>query len=263
MPVMVSVDFNASFNCRTTQKQTDLGPDALGRVHLNRANAMLEHVRGVRANRLILPAAALVEQDLLVIARFVGILSPIRYNGAVLVIMRFLKKSRRVWEAHFLGIEAAIALLLTGVMAVWIGVVDSAPACIDALLRDSRQDFYGRLATISGTMAGFGLALGSFVIPATVSSVRFRLILTSPYRDQLWKTYIQTVIWCGLLAVTALICLLADTDKSPSPWFLVPLALCGLLALARLGRSIWLLRLVIQVLFRPDFTDHPEASQQS
>ena len=174
--------------------------------------------------------------------------------------MWVFKNIRQKWEAHFLGIEASVAMLLTVIMAVWLGVADSAPACTDAVLRDNRQDFYGRLATISGTMAGFGLALGSFIIPATVNSARFRLILTSPYRDQLWKTYIQAVIWCGLLAVTALICLLGDTDKSPSPWFLVPLVLCGLLALARLGRSIWLLSLVIQVLFRPDFTDHPETS---
>ena len=172
----------------------------------------------------------------------------------VVVIMRFLRRLRQVWGARFLGIEAFIAVLLTAGMALWIGVVDSAPGCIDVVLRDSRQAFYGRLATIAGTLTAFGLALGSFVIQAMVDSVRFRLILTSPYRDRLRKTYIQAVIWSGLLSISALICLLGDTDQSPSPWFLVPLALCVLLAFARLSRCIWLLSLVIQVLFRPDYT---------
>ena len=173
------------------------------------------------------------------------------------------KRLGRQWEARFLGFEAATAVLLTGALVVWLGVCDDASSYVDAIMSGNRTDFYGRLASISGTLAGFGMTLGAFVVPATVQSVRFRLVLTGPYRNQLWKTYIQAVIWCGLLAITALVCLLADTDKSPQPWFLVPLTLCGLLAFARLGRSIWLLSLVIQVLYRPDFNDHPDALRQS
>ena len=162
------------------------------------------------------------------------------------------KKLFSVWEDHYLGLEASSVLVLTIVFAVWIIFSDVALGHIDGLLNGNRQNLYGRIATISGTLMGFGFAVGSFVILATTSSEKFSLLRGSPYYDQLWKTYIQTVTVFILLTITSLVCLVLDTDTSPCPWVLVPFVFISLLSTVRLFRCLWLLQLVIKVVSRPE-----------
>lgn len=162
-----------------------------------------------------------------------------------------MKKLYQIWEAHFLGLEVSAAFVLALVFGVWLGLWDGAFDQIDCLLEGNRQNFYGRISTIAGTLMGFGFAVGSFIIPATLSSERFRLLRGSPYYQQLWKTYTQTVKCFGLLTVNALVCLVLDTDTSPWPWGLVPFSFFLLLASFRLFRSLWLLELIFGVVSRP------------
>ena len=69
----------------------------------------------------------------------------------------------------------------------------------------------------------------------------------SPYYDHLWKTYTQTVKCFGVLAVTAIVCLLVDSEDSPTPWLSVPLAFFLLMSVFRVARGVWILELIIKV----------------
>ena len=161
------------------------------------------------------------------------------------------------WQTHFLVVDASIALVMVLGFAVWLGSAEGAHEQVNEVLVGNRQALYGRIATIAGTMMGFGIAVGSFIVPTTTSSERFRLLRGSKYYDQLWKTYTQTVKCFGLLTIISLVCLLMDTDASPSPWGLVPLLFFALLAIFRLLRSLWILELIIKIVSRPTHHEHP------
>ena len=155
-----------------------------------------------------------------------------------------------LWAAHFLAVDAFVALLLAAGLTLWIAGADTSHQQIDGLLDSNRSNIYRAVATIAGTMIGFAITVAS-IITTTTSSERFRLLRRSPHYHQLWKTYIQTIKCFGLVAILALAALVADRDSSPMPWILVPLMFFCLLSAFRFARCVWILELIIQVVSSP------------
>ena len=155
---------------------------------------------------------------------------------------------RSFWQNHFLGLETLSALLLAVVFALCLDLVDGADEQVKEFLKANHQAAFGRLATIAGTLMGFGIAVAAFVMPTVMSSERFRIIRANEHFHLLWKTYLQVVKCFGLLTVNSLVCLILDAGSTPFLWSLVPLVFFLSLAVLRMLRAIWLLELVIKVM---------------
>ena len=113
------------------------------------------------------------------------------------------------------------------VFAFFLGLAEGFDQQVTEVLNGNRQAVYGRVAGISGTLMGFGIAVAAFIIPSVMSSERFRLLRVNENFDNLWRTYSQVVKSFGLLTVSSLVCLIVDTDSSPYLWSLVKRGISG------------------------------------
>ena len=155
----------------------------------------------------------------------------------------------KLWERHFLSVDAAIAVALTIVLAIWYEAFEGVHY-VEELLQGNRTNIYRTLAGISGTLLGLSIASASFTLNA-VSSPRLAVLRNSRHYPTLWRTLFQTTWFLGGLTLTALVCMIWDRDNAPTTWLVIPLALFVCLSIFRLARVIWILEQVIGVLAKP------------
>lgn len=167
--------------------------------------------------------------------------------------------ARAYWRRHFLGVEAALALVPALTLLVWF-VLGDGRECVDGLMSGVRADIYRTTATISGTLLGFLIAVASLVL-SFVSTERLTLLRTSEHYPAMWETFFQTTRVLGALTVTALVCLVFDKDGGSLPWLVVPFVLFLSLAFARLLRVIWILEQIIELVSRPSPASRLRSSQ--
>ena len=157
------------------------------------------------------------------------------------------KRLRTFWQSHFLGVEAFSGLLVAIAFAFCLGMVDGVEEQVNELLKTNQQAVFGRVATIAGTLMGFGIAVAAFIMPTVMSSERFRLLRSNNQFNDLWRTYSQVVKCFGLLTVSSLVCLVLDASSTPFLWSLVPLVFFLSLSVLRMLRAIWLLERIIGI----------------
>ena len=161
----------------------------------------------------------------------------------------------RFWAVNYLVLDALTVGALIAAFVIALSFIGGFDDWVGGIAQDSRHSLYGRVATVAGTMMGFGLAVVSFIIPAIAREERFRRVRRNPHYRMIPKTYLQTVYSFGGLTVTALICLIADAGETTSVPTTVAFLFMGLLAVARLYRSLDLLSKILRVMVARDPND--------
>ena len=149
------------------------------------------------------------------------------------------------WGDHFLGMDAAFAVVIAAISGVYLACVDASHSyAINTL-----KELYGTIATISVTLAVI-MAITSFQMATMASFQRMR---SSRHFHSLWKAYSQAAKFLALLAVVSLVCILI----SHAIIWTAPVAV--FLALASVFRMMRGL-MIIGVMFR-ELPEETRASQ--
>ncbi len=160
----------------------------------------------------------------------------------------------KLWERHFLGADALIAVGIATGLAIWMFLEGECQ--VEELISGNRANIYRTIAGVSGTLLGFTLASASFALNA-VSSPRLAVLRNSQHYPALWSTFFQTTWFLGALTVTAIVCMIWDRDSAPTTWLVVPLVLFASLCVVRLARTIWLLQRLISLVAKPSQDSRP------
>ena len=157
------------------------------------------------------------------------------------------------WKHHFLRVEWLIALLLTAGFSVWFQRYGGA-ASVETVLEGNRATLYGTAASIFGSLLGFVITATSIVLGFS-SFDRLAVVRGSEHYPTLWKTFSATTRALALATAIALVCLIWDRDSKPVSWLTVLLIFTVLLALFRIGRTIWVLEQIIALVTAPSPKD--------
>ena len=155
----------------------------------------------------------------------------------------------RFWRRHFLTVELIFALSLATVFAFWYTYMGGA-AATNTVLQGNRATFYGTTASILGSLLGFVITATSIVLGFSTSD-RISVVRESAEYLKLWKIFSSTIRALAFATIISLACLLFDRDSSSSQWLVVFLIYAVLLALLRIGRTIWALEQIIFLVTRP------------
>jgi len=158
------------------------------------------------------------------------------------------------WRRNFLNVELGVAAVMTvALLAFW-----KYGALADALcwiVKNSRGQIYGTLASIAGSLLGFVITALSVVLGFSASD-RLTVLRSSKYYKQLWDVFTSTI---RVLAVTTFVWLLAlffDRESRPRPLILVFALAFSFLAILRLLRCIWVLERIVLVITVNPFHTH-------
>lgn len=110
----------------------------------------------------------------------------------------------------------------------------------------NRAEFYGAVASISGSLTGFALAAISIVI-AFLGSGRLGLIEREPVLvQQLIQVFFSAVKWLSATTLLALMGLLVANPEGMQRALLYLNAIVAAVGVCRTARSIWALELVVR-----------------
>lgn len=148
------------------------------------------------------------------------------------------------WEARFLGLEFAVALLLTFLFIAWYYLWAGADQI--AALLTNRGDVYGALAGVCGALLGFVITAVSIVLGYTDND-KLQLVMRSPHGPDLWSVFRSTMKVLAAATIAALLALIFDRRSSPVPLLLFIVFFTALLAAFRVARSIWVFEYIIRI----------------
>lgn len=155
-----------------------------------------------------------------------------------------MKRVRRYWDRHFLGIDFCLALLVGS--ALWIyAYVCGGESEIEDLLNGSRSLLYVRIATSALGLMGF-VFTGVSILTLALSSPRLRLLRKSGQVETIWRVCFQCLAFLALVAVLGFAAVLADSDKAPVTELPLGLATLIVIAAVRLFRVLWVVRSLVR-----------------
>jgi hypothetical protein len=154
------------------------------------------------------------------------------------------------WRQHFLGVELAIATIITVAFGLWVRFAHG-PRLVNELIGGQRSVAYGTLATLDGALLGFVIATTAIVLGFAPGD-RFEILRNSAHYQTLWRTFTSTIRVLGLATAVAILALLIDRDGKTSTLLMVLCAGTTLLAALRVWRSVWALEGTIKVVTRKD-----------
>ena len=129
---------------------------------------------------------------------------------------------------------------------------------VETVLKGNRATLYGTAASMFGSLLGFAITATSIVLGFS-SSDRLAVVRGSAHYPTLWKTFSATIRTLALATVVALACLIWDRDSAPASWLTILLVFSILLALFRIGRTIWVLEQIIALVTAPSPKDKADA----
>lgn len=153
------------------------------------------------------------------------------------------------WRRHFLAMEAAVVIGLTGLLACWMLFFDGV-AFVQELMNGNRANIYRTTASISGTLLGFSIAGLSLILNFS-SSPSLNLTRNSKHYPTLWKTFAQTTRCLGALTIVSLLCLALDKECAQIPWLVIPFCLFAGLSIVRLLRVVWIIEQIVGIISKP------------
>ncbi len=154
-----------------------------------------------------------------------------------------------LWKRHFLGLEAALVVALTSLLAGWMLLLDGT-SHVQEFMHGNRVNIYRTTASIAGTLLGFSITGASLALSYS-SSPRLVLLRNSAHYPTLWKSFVQATRFLGTLTITALAGLVWDRENAQVVWLFIPLCLFFGLSVVRLIRVIWILEQIIKIISRP------------
>lgn len=152
----------------------------------------------------------------------------------------------RWWGQKFLLAERAAALVATGLLAIAL-LYDKPRALVTHILDDNRTAVYGALSSIFASLLGFTIAAVAIVL-SFANSDRLAFVRDSEHYPTIWETFKSCVRWLAIATAMSLVALIVDRNGLP----MLPVALivfyATLVGVARVGRTIWILELLIGII---------------
>jgi hypothetical protein len=150
------------------------------------------------------------------------------------------------WSVHFLFAELVVALGAMLAFGAWQATPGGGRAAA-ATLADNRGAVYGALTSLFGTLLGFTLAAMAIVL-GYASDNRLRLVRESQHYPTLWRVFIAATRAMALATGVALLALVLDRDRAPSPLILDLVVGATALATLRLARVMWVFERIIRLI---------------
>ncbi len=160
------------------------------------------------------------------------------------------------WEKNFLQLELLVPVLITAGFITW-GEFYSGREVMDALLEGNRSAVYGALAAIFGALLGFVITAVSIVLGYAASD-ELTLVRSSSHYVDLWKVYKAAMRSLAIATIAGLVGLIFDSEARPTPILFYINILTTTLAFLRLGRSIWVLENIINLVTLPGTKEEQE-----
>lgn len=156
------------------------------------------------------------------------------------------------WRLHFLAVELILSIALAATVIVWSERYEGWEA-VHSFLTGTRSTLYAALASIYGSLFGFVIATVAVVVGLSTSA-RLKPLRESPQHQTLWRVFksaIWTLAFATAMAVAALV---LDRDGSPMRFAFYGVLATSILVAARLGRCIWVLENVIDIVTKQEFS---------
>jgi len=162
---------------------------------------------------------------------------------------------RRHFQAHFLGWDLVLALVLSGIIITAVELLWGRSHVIQTL-NGTRQGMYGALASIAGSLLGFSIATVS-ILMGFIQVPQLQILRESRQHQTLYDIFFSTIKYLALAVAVPLVALLVDRDSAPFIWVCYAVLAITAIATMRLYRSMWALEKVIQlaIAHRPESRD--------
>ena len=156
---------------------------------------------------------------------------------------------RRYWEANFLTMELALAIVLSLLFSIWSETVN-AGSFIYAVFTGNRVPLYGALVALFGSLLGFSITAVSIVL-GYANSEKLEIVRNSDHYQDLWNTFKSAIKVLAFATITSLIGLILDRDTLPNNLILYINIFAAFLSFLRIGRCIWVLENIIAIVTKP------------
>jgi hypothetical protein len=150
------------------------------------------------------------------------------------------------WKRHFIACEFTAACVAVAIVFVWAHWYGGDPV-IGKLVSGNRSAIYAALASIFGSLLGFGITAVSIVV-AAINSDNLAVLRKSRHYPTLWRVFTVGIRYLAFATVASLLALILDRDSSPSWRAFYLCLLASVWAVAGVARSIWVLENIIQLL---------------
>jgi len=160
-----------------------------------------------------------------------------------------MKRALSWWAQNFLWAEFVLASAVSIGFTVWLYGFGGIPV-VEDVISGNRGSIYGALASVFGSLLGFGITAESIVIGLS-GSERLTIVRESKHYETLWKVFIAAIRALGFATAVSLLALVLDRDKHPIRPCLIIAAFGTVLASLRLLRCIWVLENVVRIVSSP------------
>ncbi|MCP1309255.1 hypothetical protein [Paenibacillus tyrfis] len=156
-----------------------------------------------------------------------------------------MKKIIDVYDKYFLFMELLLSIVVS-VIILWVINKYSLQGEVMNVLKGSRSALYGAIAGVAGSLLGFVIT-GLSILLVTGNSSGMNALRSSKYYQQIFKVFLNTSKYLGLLVVLSLVSLIIDRDTAPL-FELNMIVLWGVIIVTfRILRCLWVLENIIGI----------------
>jgi len=159
--------------------------------------------------------------------------------------MKIIKKIGEMYEKYFLFMEFLFSIFLT-LITLWLLDRYNMQDEVMNILKGSRSALYGAIAGVSGSLLGFVIT-GLSILLVTGNNAGMNALRSSKFYYQIFKVFLNTSKYLGLLVVLSLVSLIIDRDTAPL-FEVNMLVLWGVIIVTfRILRCLWVLENIIKI----------------
>lgn len=156
-----------------------------------------------------------------------------------------MKKIINAYDKYFLFMEFLLSIVLSLVI-LWVINKYSLQDEVMNVLKGSRSALYGAIAGVAGSLLGFVIT-GLSILLVTGNSESMNALRSSKYYNQIFKVFLNTSKYLGLLVVLSLVSLIIDRDTAPL-FELNMVVMWGVIIVTfRVLRCLWVLENIIGI----------------
>ncbi|AWP26362.1 hypothetical protein [Paenibacillus sp. Cedars] len=156
-----------------------------------------------------------------------------------------MKKIIDTYDKYFLFMEFVFSIVLT-FLILWVINIYSLQDEVMNVLKGSRSALYGAIAGVAGSLLGFVIT-GLSILLVTGNSEGMNALRSSKYYYQIFKVFLNTSKYLGLLVVLSLVSLIIDRDAAPL-FEVNMVVLWGVIIVTfRILRCLWVLENIIGI----------------
>lgn len=156
-----------------------------------------------------------------------------------------MKKILDIYDKRFLLVEFVLSIVLT-VAFLWLINKYDLQDDVMNILNGSRSSLYGAIAGVAGSLLGFVIT-GLSILLVTGNSEGMRALRASMHYHQIFKVFLNTSKYLGLLVVLSLISLIIDRDNSPVLQMNLVVLWGVVIVTFRILRCLWVLENIIRI----------------